>query len=96
MLMLTEALTEQPPRTTAFHRTTDFPAGDNAEFWCCADRQFVPVGDETTLCEPLSLLPEAHEITILTEAHGATQLQASGVWRLASGVWGLGGHERAG
>ena len=73
MLMPTEALAEQPPRTTAFHRTTDFPAGDNAEFWCCADRQFVPVGDETTLCEPLSLLPDAHEITILTEAHGATQ-----------------------
>jgi hypothetical protein len=41
------------------------------------------------------LLPQAREIAILSEARGAVQPQASGVWRPASGVWGRNGHGRA-
>ena len=89
MLVLPETFAEQPPGAAAFHRAADFPAGDDAQLGGDAVRQAVPVGDETALREPLALLPHAREIAVLTESQRAAQAQASGVWRLASGVWGL-------
>jgi hypothetical protein len=76
MLVLSEAFAEQPPGAAPFHRAADFPARDHTEPWRCADGQPVPVGDETALRKPLSLLPHPREIAVLPESRVAAQAQA--------------------
>jgi hypothetical protein len=95
MLVLPETFPEQTPRAAAFHRAANFAARDDAQSRRRAVRQAMPVGDEATERQTLALLPHAREIPVLSEARGAVQPQASGVRPPASGVWGLGGHERA-
>ena len=95
MLMLPETFAEQTPRAAAFDGPSDFPARHDAQFWCGAGGQPLPIGDETTLREPFALLPDAYEITVLAEAPGAPQSQAPGIWRRVTSVWGQGGHEQA-
>ena len=87
VLVLAETLAQQPPRPAAHHRAADFAAGDDAQSRRRALRQQMPVGDETTQREPLSLLPHTREITLLPKPRRSAQPQASGLRRLASGVW---------
>ena len=94
MLMLPETFPEQPPRAAAGDRVADAFARNNPQFRRGTIRQAMPIGDETTEHQTLALLPHAHEIAVLSEARGAAQPPASGLRRLASGVWGRGGHER--
>jgi hypothetical protein len=94
--MLPETFAEQPPGAAAGDGVADAFAGDDAKFRRRAVRQALPVGDETAQRQAFALLPHPRKITVLTKSQGAAQPQASGVGRRASGVWGLGGHERAG
>ena len=99
MLVLPETFAEQPPRPVAGDRVTDAFAGDHAQPGCGTSRQALPVGDETAQRQAFTPLPHPRKIPVLTEAGGAAQSQASGPAlreRLASGVWGRVGHERAG
>ncbi len=93
MLVLAETFAEQSPGAAAFHRAADFPARDDAEPGRRAVGQKVPVGDKTTQCKTLALLPYPREITVLAKTRFASQPQATGVWRLGSGVWSRGAHE---
>jgi len=93
MLVLTETFAEQTPRAAARHCAADFPARDDPQFGRRAGRQPAPIDNETALRKPFAVLPDAREIPVLPESRVATQTQASGVWRSASGVWGPGGHD---
>jgi len=93
MLMLPEAFPQQPPGAVALDGAPDFFTGDDAQLGLRAFWQPLPVGDETAQREALALLPDARKIAALLNPRGATQAQASGIWRPGSGVWG--GHRHA-
>ena len=76
MLVPPETFAEQSPGAAARRCVADFFAGDDAQFGRGTLRQPVPIGDKTAEREPLSLLPEAHEIAALGEARRASQTQA--------------------
>ena len=78
MLVLPETFAQQTPRAAAFHRAADFFARDDAQFWCRAVRQPVPIGDETTEREALPLLPHAREIAALLKPRGAAKRRRFG------------------
>ena len=71
--MLPETFPQQAPGSVPFHGTANFFTRDDAQFWLCAVRQPLPVGDETAQNEPLTLLPDARKITARPDARGAAQ-----------------------
>jgi hypothetical protein len=76
VLMQPETFAQQTPGAIAFHSTADFFAGDDAQLWRRAVRQFVPIGDQTAEREALPDLPHAREITALLKTRLAAQGQA--------------------
>jgi hypothetical protein len=76
MLMQPETFAEQSPGTIALDGSADFLAGDDAQFWRSAFRQFAPIGDQTAKHQPFALLPDAREIAALLETRRAAQAQA--------------------
>jgi hypothetical protein len=73
ILMLPETFPQQTPRAVPFHGTANFFTRDDAQFRLRPFRQSLPVGDETAQNEPLTLLPDAREITTRPDARGAAQ-----------------------
>jgi len=96
MLMLPETFAEQPARPVAGDRVADAFARDHPQFWRRTFWQPVPVGNETTVRQPFTLLAHAGEIPVLPKPPAATQGQSPGIGRLASRLWGLFRHEHAG
>jgi hypothetical protein len=73
MLMLPETFPQQTARAVAFHGPADFFAGDDSQLWFRPVRQSLPVGNQTAEDKPLSLLPDAREITARPNARRTAQ-----------------------
>ena len=73
MLMLPETFPQQPPGAITLDGASNLFARHDPQLWLRTLRQSLPVGDETTKCKTLPLLPDARELAALLNPRGATQ-----------------------